>query len=299
MLKRWMRRIAGALGLIMVAGAGNAASVPAPAPRPALWAVSDADTTVYLFGTILLLPKSYNWRTSRFDQAIAGSQQLVVETIIDEKNPMAILSLLSQLGMSDKLPPLAKRVPPADRPALAEAIKKSGIPPVAFDRMKTWAAAFLLLGNQFKDMGLQSGEGVEITLRNAFASQGKSVGQLETNAEQLGFFDTLPEKAQLALLEGAITHPEDMTREFRQMLAAWSRGDVSAIAKTFNHDLAESPELKEALIKRRNANWSHWIEHRMAQPGAIMIAVGAGHLAGRDSVIDLLQRDGYKVHRVQ
>ena len=44
---------------------------------------------------------------------------------------------------------------------------------------------------------------------------------------------------------------------------------------------------------------SKWIEQRMAQPGAIMVAVGAGHLAGRDSVIDLLKRDGYRVRRLQ
>ena len=83
------------------------------------------------------------------------------------------------------------------------------------------------------------------------------------------------------------------------MLTAWSRGDVQAIARTFNRDLAGSPELAQALIKQRNANWSKWIEQRMAQPGAIMIAVGAGHLAGNDSVIELLQRDGYRVRRVQ
>lgn len=83
------------------------------------------------------------------------------------------------------------------------------------------------------------------------------------------------------------------------MLAAWSRGDVQDIAKTFNRDLSASPELQDALIKRRNANWTKWIEQRMTQPGQIMIAVGAGHLAGPDSVIALLERDGYHVRRVQ
>ena len=90
-----------------------------------------------------------------------------------------------------------------------------------------------------------------------------------------------------------------MTKQFQAMLGAWSRGDVVAIGKSFNKDLSESPELKEALIKRRNQNWSRWIERRMGQPGSLMIAVGAGHLAGPDSVIELLQRDGYKVRRVQ
>jgi uncharacterized protein YbaP (TraB family) len=136
-------------------------------------------------------------------------------------------------------------------------------------------------------------------LRGAFSGQGKPVGELETNVEQLGFFDRLPEDAQRALLLGAIDQPQNMSAEFGQMLGAWARGDVNAIARTFNHDLAASPELKEALIARRNANWSRWIEQRMAAPGSVMIAVGAGHLAGKDSVIDMLKKGGYRVRRVQ
>jgi hypothetical protein len=83
------------------------------------------------------------------------------------------------------------------------------------------------------------------------------------------------------------------------MLRAWTRGDVPGIAVTFNRDLSESPEIKQALLVRRNANWAHWIEQRLARPGQIFIAVGAGHLAGPDSVIELLKRDGYRVRRVQ
>jgi uncharacterized protein YbaP (TraB family) len=30
-----------------------------------------------------------------------------------------------------------------------------------------------------------------------------------------------------------------------------------------------------------------------------MIAVGAGHLAGKDSVIEILKKNGYKVRRLQ
>lgn len=83
------------------------------------------------------------------------------------------------------------------------------------------------------------------------------------------------------------------------MLQAWSHGDVKGIARTFDQDLAASPAMQQALIRQRNANWSKWIEQRMAQPGAVMIAVGAGHLAGRDSVVEMLKKDGYKVQRLQ
>ncbi|MFL5006485.1 MAG: TraB/GumN family protein [Microvirga sp.] len=292
----WIRKLGVALGLAATTLLPQAAQAKA---APALWSISDADTTVYLFGTIHLLPEKVNWRTEKFDAAVSGSHELVVETIIDDKNPAQLMSVLAKLAITPGLPPIAERVPPEKRAALAEAIKKSAIPPAAFDRMETWAAAFMLLGNQFKDAGLKGGEGVEAVLRSSFMGQGKPIGELETNAEQLGFFDALPENAQRQLLEGAIESPGDTKKEFGKMLDSWTKGDVAAIARVFNHDLAGSPELMDALIKRRNANWSKWIEQRMTKPGAVMIAVGAGHLAGPGSVVDLLQRDGFKVHRVQ
>src|SRR3954452_8700171 len=298
MLKLLRRAIAGlTLSLALLA---PAAAKPVQTARPALWEGSDPDTTIYLFGTIHLLPENYQWRTAKFDQALAGSQQLVVETIVDNKNPAKLMSALASLAFNTpNLPPLADRVPPTKRAVLAAAIKKSGFPAQALDKMETWAAAITLLGNQFKDMGLKGDEGVEAVLRNTFTSEGKPIGELESNVEQLGFFDKLPENAQEQLLEGSIDDATAVTKEFHDMLGAWVRGDVHAIAKTFNHDLSASPELKQALIRQRNANWSKWIEQRMTQPGEIMIAVGAGHLAGSDSVIALLERDGYRVRRVQ
>ena len=302
MLKSLLRRVGAALGLpLLIAGSAvPAAAAPAAhIAHPALWAVSDADTTVYLFGTIHLLPADYKWRTPKFDQAVAGSQQLVVETIVDENNPQEMMAALASLAFSPNLPPLAQRVPPEKRPALEAAMKKTGLPVQALDRMETWAAAFILLGNQFRELGLKNGEGVETVLRNSFTSQGKSIGELESNKEQLSFFDKLPEPAQRSLLEGAIEDNKSMKDDFSQMLAAWARGDVNSIARSFNRDLSASPELKEVLLERRNANWSQWVEKRMASPGSVMVAVGAGHLAGRESVIEMLKRQGYKVRRVQ
>ena len=302
MLKSLLRRVGAALGLPLLIAGSAVPATAAPAAHvahPALWAVSDADTTVYLFGTIHLLPANYKWRTPKFDQAVAGSQQLVLETIVDENNPQEMMAAMASLAFSPNLPPLAKRVPPEKVPALESAMKKSGLPVQAFDRMETWAAAFILLGNQFRDLGLKNGEGVETVLRNSFTSQGKAIGELESNKEQLSFFDKLPEQAQRQLLEGAIEDNASMSGDFSQMLGAWSRGDVESIAKSFNRDLSASPELKEVLLQRRNANWSQWVEKRMASPGSIMVAVGAGHLAGRDSVVEMLKRQGYKVRRLQ
>lgn len=298
-MKKLLHRLFAPVAALLAFGSSPAAAKAPQVARPALWVVSDAHTTIYLFGTIHLLPENYQWRSAKLDEAVGRSRQLVVETIVDEKNPAKLMQALTSLAFSPGLPPLAARVPQQKRAALAEAVRKSGFPPQALDRMETWAAAFILLGNQFRDMGLKGNQGVEIVLRNAFTGQGKPIGELESNLQQLSFFDKLPEDAQRQLLEGAIDQSSETRDEFNAMLSAWVHGDVKAIARSFNHDLAASPELQRVLLKNRNANWSKWIEQRMSQPGAIMVAVGAGHLAGKDSVIDMLERDGYRVRRLQ
>ena len=296
-LKSLLRRVIAALGIPLLLGSVPAEARTPKIAHPALWEVRDPDTTIYLFGTIHLLPNDLQWRTPKLDDAMASSQELVVETIVDEKNPTKLMSAMASLGLAKGLPPIMTRVPAAQRPALAAAIKKSGVPEMAYNGMKTWMAAFLLLGDQFKALGLSGG--AEKVLKTSFTSEGKTIGELETNVEQLSFFDRLPESAQLALLEGAIEDQKATNTEFSGMLDAWARGDVKGIAQTFDRELSDSPALQQELIKQRNANWSKWIEQRMAEPGTIMIAVGAGHLAGQYSVLELLKRDGYKVRRLQ
>ncbi len=302
LLMNLFRRLARRLATFGAVAATACAAVPAAEPRvahPAMWKVADKDTTIYLFGTIHLLPPQTQWRSPAFDQAAATADTLVVETMIDEKHPERTIGELFKLAISPNLPPLADRVKPDRRAALAKAIEASGLPAPIFDKLETWAAAFLLLGGQFKALGLDSGSGVETALKSQFTEGGKRIGELETNAEQFGVFDTLPEAAQRQFLEGVLEDSTKMKTQFDGMVAAWSRGDIAGIAKSFNEELDDSPEMLEALLARRNANWTRWVRTRLDQPGTVMVAVGAGHLAGDKSVVSLLEKQGVKVTRVQ
>src|SRR5258706_15828597 len=111
------RRMLAALGLPLAFGAAPA-EAKAPIARAALWNVSDPDTTVYLFGTIHLLPEKYAWRSAKFDAAINTSQELFVETIVVENNPTPLMATLSSMAFSPILPRLPLRVPPEKRKAL-------------------------------------------------------------------------------------------------------------------------------------------------------------------------------------
>lgn len=297
-LRRLGRRWLG-ISLVAATACSAAPATQAKAANPALWKVADHDTTIYLFGTIHLLPKDTKWRSSAIDKAASGADTLVVETVIDESNPAATMSEMLQLAVSPGLPPIAQRVPADKRPALESLIAKSGIPAPMFDRLETWAAAFMLLGVQFKELGLDPGSGVESALKKQFSDSKKTIGQLETNAEQLGFFDRLSEEAQRKFLVAMLDGTGDMNSEFKKMLDAWTRGDVKGIAHSFNSDLSDAAELRDALLTRRNANWANWVKGRLDQPGTVLMAVGAGHLAGDHSVQSMLEKQGVKVTRVQ
>jgi hypothetical protein len=260
-----MRSLLLAALLPLAACAGAAEPARSEAKRPALWKLADSDTQIWLFGTIHLLPEGQSWRTPAFEKALAGSEELVLE-VADVDDMMASARAMQKLGLASGLPPIVERVPENKRAALRSMIAESGYPEAVFDRLETWAAALPLLGVSFK---------------------------------QLGFFDTLSEGAQRALLLAVIEDSEETRGQFRAMLEAWASGDLKGIARTFDDETQMSPELKEALMRRRNARWAQWLERRLDRPGTVFVAVGAGHLAGEDSVQSMLKARGLKAKRVQ
>ena len=296
-MRKLLTRAAAALTAALVAFSPLVAK--APAAKPAMWKLTDKDTTIYLFGTIHLLPKGTEWRTPAFNQAAASASDLVVETVIDDANPASAAAEMMKLAVSPNLPPLLDRVPADKRAMLTGVATKTGVPMAVFDKLETWAGAFIMLGVTMKELGLDPNSGVESSLKTEFTTARKPIGQLETNAEQFGFFDTLPEAAQRKFLESVLDDPAKGRAQFAEMLSVWTRGDVKAMGDTFNRELADSPDLRENLLRKRNANWNVWLQRRLAQPGTTMVAVGAGHLSGSDSVIAMLEKSGYKVKRVQ
>lgn len=292
----WKSRLAGILAGLSLAGC-TTLQPPPGGSAPALWEVSDADTKIYLFGTIHLLPKGQEWRTPVLERAIAESDELVIETLLDD--PAESARVMRTLGLSPGLPPLVERVPQGKRDEFSKIIAASGIPGAALDRMETWVAALMLAGASYRAMGLEAGLGVEQGLTGDYKAKARTISGLETVQEQLGFFDQLSEAAQRELLESVLDDPAEAKARFAAMLATWSRGDVEGIARTFDTEMRKSPELHEALLKRRNARWAEWVDARMDRPGTVLVAVGAGHLAGRDSVQELLKARGLKARRIQ
>jgi hypothetical protein len=280
-MARRRQRLA-ALGAVLLALAG--CGKPPIEARPAMWRVSDGDTTVYLLGSIHLLPPNISWRTPTVERAIAESDTLVLESSPDDQADFRTIA--TRVGLK----PVADRVSPGKRPILDAMIARSGASQETLDSYKDWALATTLAVGDAVASGADSREGVEAKLWSAFASAGKTRLAFYHAKEQLAQLDALPEADQRKMLENTLSGKEN----YGETLRAWMTGDIASLEKT-----AECTPLEGKLVGQPNNHWAQWITARMKKPGTVLVAVGLGHMAGPYALPKLLAARGLKVKRIE
>ena len=273
-----------------------ATTTAAPAKGPALWKVADADTTIYLFGTVHVLPKEIEWYDATIAKALEGSDILVTEIPMDSSSEAAMQQLTMTKGMLPAGTTLRSLLTAEQTTQYTAALAKLGAPPEAFDPLKPWLAALTFTIVPLMQSGYDPNSGVEKVLLSKVGDKPK--GALETAEFQLGIFDGMAQDAQVTFMMEAATEMDKAKPMLDRMVAEWAKGDADQLAAVMNEGL-DDPKVAEALLYSRNANWAEWIDTRLDQPGTVFIAVGAGHLAGAKSVQDILAQKGIEVTRVK
>jgi uncharacterized protein YbaP (TraB family) len=286
------RRIAATLAL-------NLLLVTVATAQPGLWVAKNDHATVYLFGTVHLLPSDTNWQSATLDKALDESQRLSIEIVDDDSASMQ--TLLMQHGV-DLSAPLSSKLDDKDRGDLEKAAEEAKLPGGinALQPMRPWLAALTLTMAPLMQAGLDPNEGVDKLLKARMQRAGKPIDGLETAEKQIRMLADLPEAMQLDFLRQSFKEVSDGPAKLHELIDAWRNGDTAAIAKIEDEDLRkDSPVLYQRLIVERNQAWAKIIAQRMQQPGVSFVAVGAGHLAGPDSLQEQLRKLGVKTVRVQ
>jgi len=264
--------------------------------HPALWRVERADTTIYLFGTIHLLRQEILWFDGPVRRAFDAAQDVVLE-VVDEGGAQ-MQNFLMARDVAPNSTPLSSQLPKEQGEKLLAAMADNGAPAILFDHVKPWVAAMTLPVLVVEKLGYSAASGVDRAIKAEAIAAGKTLIGLETMAEQLGFFDSLPHDLQLALLGQTVEELPALPQTIARMIAAWGSGEPDHLAMLMNESVDSNSDLRKLLLTDRNARWADWIATRLEQPGTVFIAVGAGHLAGDDSVQHMLRQRGIETSRV-
>jgi len=276
------------------------AAEPTADPGPAIWQISDEDTTIYLMGTIHVLSPDIRWQSPAVERVIAQSDVLVLESLADSEAESAFARNLTRTT-PDKA--LSDRIRPENRAILADLAKEADIPLRRLDRMPVWLASFMLVYGNSKADGISRSYGVETRLAEIFKSAGKPLDALEDSntvvarlngiaqAEQIATLDAwLDQKRNGKLAAGEIAPEADVDK-------AWAQGDLGPLEQALSPD-ALGPAFYAILVVERNRAWADGVIARLAHPGTLLIAVGAAHLTGPDSLLRMLEARGVSVRRI-
>ncbi len=295
-----MKRLLLLLALLWPALA-PAAKPPPPPPVPALWVVTDGTSRITLFGTVHSLPRGTDWFRPHVVAALDAADRLVLETVVPDSQA-AVMPVVMKLARLPAARPEQDRVPESWWPVYQRAAAR--LKPGPMEWYDTWFISLTFANLQAVANGMDPRIGVEPVLTERARMRNLPVVALETMEQQLIYFDALTEADQQQLLLSTLEDLESSKARVSLLVADWLSGNTEALAARVNQDFERSPMLRRMLVEDRNARWATWIADELKKaaeaktPSRMFVGVGAGHLAGPDSLIEELQKRGLTVKRV-
>lgn len=285
--RRLLATVFAAFSILVAAGAGA---------EPALWEVKGRDNTVYLFGSVHLLPEGGFTIGGALAEALDEAERVCLEIDPDaesdaQKTSVTLARAIDPEGRSlfDLLGSDADRV--------RESADAAGIDIEPFAMFEPWFAGLTVSLMALQTHGFDVEHGVEQIIQAAAKEEGKASCGLETFDGQLGMLDSLPAELQKEMLLQAIEEASDVDAVIGPMLDAWRDGDESGLEESLDEDFDDYPELAEALIFKRNKNWEVQVSEMLEDDDDVLLVVGAMHLVGERGLPALLEKRGFQVER--
>jgi len=276
------------------------APAPAAAGKSCIWFVKGEKATVYLAGSIHLLRANDLPIPADYDKVYADSKQLFFE--IDPEEMASAASQMKMMTLS-MLPDgkSVDKVISKETYAKLEAYMDSrdlGILSAAFLNMKPAMLSVMISSLEMMRLGAQPQFGVETIFSKKAKTDAKPVEGLETVEFQLGMFDKLSPEMQENFLKMTLDQVEELPKMLETLIDCWKKGEDVKLGALLNEEFDGHDDLHNTMLTDRNKNWLPVVEKQLASPdGNTLFIVGAGHLIGEGSVVDLLQKKGHKVER--
>jgi uncharacterized protein len=139
--------VAGAFFVALTPWALAQSGEPSASPAgPTLWRVTDADSTLYIFGTIHIVPEDVVWLTPAIRAALGDADRVWTEVDLSgvgsgTMSPELRSAFARHAVTAPDVAPLTSRLSPASSAKLVERYAALGVPRERYERFRPWMAA--------------------------------------------------------------------------------------------------------------------------------------------------------------
>jgi uncharacterized protein YbaP (TraB family) len=271
---------------------GCAAFACADTEHHSLWRIQGRHNTVYLLGSIhVLRDRDYPLPAAMMD-AYAKSKAVVMEIDLNEIDSQGMQQEMLEAATLPEGKTL-EGILGESRYARAKSLAAQvGVDLATFDQFAPWFVAEAVSQLQLMQLGFAPTSGVEMYFLDRARTDDKATGGLETAHDQIALFESMSEERQADYLVSSLEEAKSLPSEVDAMVSAWRRGDTDWFSSQLEKEFGRDPRLFQSVLAARNRKWIPKIEALLNDDKNYLVIVGAGHLAGHDSVIELLKRDG-------
>ncbi|MCB1095930.1 MAG: TraB/GumN family protein [Verrucomicrobiae bacterium] len=250
---------------------------------------------IWLAGSVHMLRANDYPLPVTYEEAYGLANQIVFEIPPSELQSPEAMAIIQRSILYPDGTTLKDHLSSENYEKVVTFLKTSGMAMEQVQMLKPWMLGQLIGLQEFTKQGFKPELGLDLYFETKAAKDKKQVKGLETVEFQMGLFGNLPASQQEELLVSSLDDFDDAKEFITSLMSAWKSGDTEKVAEVMNEGMEDDPALAKALLLDRNVNWVKPIEEFLKSKTPTLVIVGAGHLCGKGSVVELLQKNGHKV----
>ena len=263
--------------------------------KSCLWTVETPSNKIYLLGSLHLLKQDSYPLAAAIEKAYANSRVVIFETDIGALQSPGMQAKLLELGVYPAGENLLENLDENTRQQLEKKMSEIGLPLAQFSRFKPWFVAVTLTTLELQRLGFNPNYGIDMYFFNKAKADGKEIGFLEPAEFQINLLGNMAEENQNDFLSQTLKDLVIVSELSEDLVGSWKKGDTDKLHELLSKSFEDYSDLHNRLLIQRNKNWLQQIESALQKNKNFLFVVGAGHLVGPESVVDLLKKRGYQV----
>ena len=267
------------------------------ATKHCLWEVKGKTNTVFLLGSMHVMKEDMYPLAPEIEAAYKQASVLVFETDMKALESPALAFKLTAKAMYPEDDSLKEHVSPAIYSLLVSNLQSSFLTEDMVNRFRPWMAAMTVVLVELQKQGFDVQNGLDKHFVNRAGTDGKTVDFFEQPEFQIALLTSLGDKESEEFLGQALRDMDVFKKQFKELVTAWLTGDTKALDKLLLESFREYPLMHKKFLTDRNRTWMPKLEKLLSGGKDVLVVVGAGHMIGKDGVVDLLTAKGYKVEQ--